>query len=196
MMWVRGKAWYGSGTASLSGPSRICPVPRSPVKLTQERQACRGPWVQSCRPCGGELEDTWWSRDLPVLDAAVKLFQSKDFVEVGDLARSTGFEPEDVARALRDMRGVYVGEIQGMGDMERWCITEVTPEARRAVGQWPTPENVVGRLAEAFSKAAEHEPDPERRGKLRTVGSFLGDTGKDFAAEVVAKVIARQTGVA
>lgn len=142
------------------------------------------------------MEDTWWSRDLPVLDAAVHLFQQQDFVYVEDLARETGFEVRDVGRALRDMQGVFVGQIMSMGDMERWCITEVTPEARRAVGQWPTPENVIARLAEAFSAAAEHEPDPERRGKLRALGSFLADTGKDFAAEVVAKVIAHQTGMA
>ena len=142
------------------------------------------------------MEDTWWSRDLPVLDAAVELFQEQDFVEAGELARVTGFEVKDVARALRDMQGHYVGQIQSMGDMDRWCITEVTPEARRAVGQWPTPENVVDRLAEAFTAAAEQEPDPERRSKLRAVGGFLAETGKDFAAEVVAKVIAHQTGAA
>lgn len=141
------------------------------------------------------MEDTWWSRDLPVLDATVHLLQQEDFVYVEDIARETGFEVKDVARALRDMQGVFVGQIQGMGDMERWCITEVTPDARRAVGQWPTPENVVARLAEAFNAAAEHEPDADRQGRLRAVGSFLADTGKDFAAEVVAKVIARQTGI-
>ncbi|MDQ2873611.1 MAG: hypothetical protein M3Y33_01805 [Actinomycetota bacterium] len=142
------------------------------------------------------MEDTWFSRDLPILDAAVKLFQAQDFVEVGDLARATGFEPKAVARALRDMEGVFVGQVQGrMGDVDSWFITEVAPAARRAVGQWPTPENVVARLAEAFSAAAEHEPDPERKGKLRAVGSFMGDTGKDFAAEVIAKVIAHQVGV-
>ena len=133
------------------------------------------------------MEDTWWSRDLPVLDAAVELFEDEDFVEVRDLSEATGFEPKDVARALLGMRGVFVGEIQSMGDMDQWCITEVTPAARRAVGQWPTPENVVARLAEAFSAAADHEPDHERRGKLRALGSFLGETGKDFAAEVVAR---------
>ena len=142
------------------------------------------------------MEDTWWSRDLPVLDAAVQLFQEQDFVEAGELARATGFDVKDVARALRDMQGHYVGQIQSMGDMDRWCITEVTPEARRAVGQWPTPENVVDRLAEAFTAAAEHEPDTERRSKLREVGGFLAETGKDFAAEIVAKVIAHQTGAA
>jgi hypothetical protein len=70
----------------------------------------------------------------------------------------------------------------------------VTPQARRAVGQWPTPENLVDRLVEASSAAVELERDPERRGKLRALASFLGETGGDFAAEVVAKVIVRQTG--
>ena len=140
------------------------------------------------------MEDTWWSRDLPVLDAAVRLFEDEDFVYVSDLARETSLEPKAVARALLNMRGEFVGQVQSMGDMDRWCITEVTPAARRAVGQWPTPENVVASLAVAFSTAAEHESDPERRGKLRAVGGFLADTGKDFAAEVVAKVIAQQTG--
>jgi hypothetical protein len=45
------------------------------------------------------VDDTWWSRDLPVLDAAVRLAEDEDFVYVGDLARETGFDPEDVFRA-------------------------------------------------------------------------------------------------
>jgi hypothetical protein len=138
------------------------------------------------------MESTWWTRDLPVLDAAVQLFQTQDFVEVGALATATGFEPEVVARSLLDMRYRYVSEVQGMGPKEKWCITGVTPEARQAVGQWPTPENVVDSLAQAFTRAAEHEPDPERKGMLRTVGGFLAGTGKDIATEVASKVILHQ----
>jgi hypothetical protein len=140
------------------------------------------------------MEDTWFSRDLPVLDAAVQLFQSKDYVQVRDLAEATGFEIGDVARSLLDMRGVYVSGIGSMGDQANWDISYVTPEARRAVGQWPTPENVVARMAEAFSAAAEREPDPERKSKLRAFGDFLGETGKAVAAEVIAKVIGQHTG--
>lgn len=142
------------------------------------------------------MESTWWNRDLPVLDAAVRLFQEQDFVEVRDLARETGQKPKDVAQALLDMRYEYVSEVQSMGDKEDWSIGSVTAEARRAVGQWPTPENVVASLAMAFSTAAEEESDPERRGKLRSIASFLADTGKDLAADIVAKVIARHTGMA
>lgn len=141
------------------------------------------------------MESTWWTRDLLILDAAVQLFQTQDFVEVGELAKATGFEPEVVARSLFDMRYRYVSEVQSMGPKEQWCITDVTPEARQAVGQWPTPENVVDSLAQAFTVAAEHEPDPERKGMLRTVGSFLAGTGKDIATEVASKVILHQAGI-
>jgi hypothetical protein len=82
-----------------------------------------------------------------------------------------------------------------MGDVEGWFVKTVTPQARCAVGQWPTPESVVDRLAEAFGAAAELERDPERRGKFRALANFLGEAGRDFAAEVVAKVIVRQTGM-
>jgi hypothetical protein len=34
-----------------------------------------------------------------------------------------------------------------MGDVGRWYVRSVTPAGRRAVGQWPTPENVVTRLS-------------------------------------------------
>ncbi len=52
----------------------------------------------------------------------------------------------------------------------------------------------TGLYRPAFGAAAEQERDLDRRGKLRAIASFLDETGKDFAAEVVAKVIAHQAG--
>jgi hypothetical protein len=81
------------------------------------------------------------------------------------------------------------------GDLGSFAITEVTAAARRVVGQWPSAENMAERLAVAFSEAADEEPDPERKSRLRQIASFLGETGKDIAAEVLAKVILRPTGM-
>ena len=67
--------------------------------------------------------------------------------------------------------------------------------ARRVVGQSPTAESLAARLAEAFSEAADEEMDPERKSRLRQLASFLGETGKDPAAEIMAKVIMHQTGM-
>ena len=113
------------------------------------------------------MDDTWASRELPVLDAAVRLLDEGNYaVTVRDLAAETGLDPTGVDRALDALEGPYVVKYQKMmtgGDPNPWFITSVTSAARQAVGQWPTPENVIDRLAEAFGAAAEHETDPKRR---------------------------------
>jgi hypothetical protein len=60
--------------------------------------------------------------------------------------------------------------VEGLARGPSGCsIAGVTDEARRAVGQWPSAEVWVDRLVEALREAAEREPDPERRGRLRAM---------------------------
>jgi hypothetical protein len=118
-----------------------------------------------------------------------------DMPKVADIAQRTGFSTADVVLALEDMDGEYVDLQMTMGDPGSWSVRAVTPAARRAVGQWPTAESLTAALAEAFDDAAEHEQDPAKKERLRLVADFLADTGRDMAAEVVAKVILRQAGM-
>lgn len=145
------------------------------------------------------VEDTWTNRDLPVLDVIVRLLDQGNFmVTVRDIAAETGFDPATVDRAITALEGTYVVEYEQFatgGDPNPWRVRRVTAKARQAVGQWPTPESLVDHLAEAFGNAAENEPDPDRRGKLRQVASFLGSAGRDVATEVVAKVVLHTTGM-
>lgn len=145
------------------------------------------------------MEDTWFSRDLPVLDATVRLLDEGNFmVRVADLAEATGLDVRAVDRALDALEGRYVVKYNKQmtgGNPETWYVTKVTSSARQTVGQWPTAESVTARLAEAFESAAESEPDPEKKGKLRQVAGFLGSTGRDVATEVVSKVILRSAGM-
>lgn len=145
------------------------------------------------------MEDTWVNRDLPVLDAIVRLLDEGNFlVTVNDVASETGFDPATVDRAITALEGSYVAEYQRLmsgGDPRSWRVEKVTPAARTAVGQWPTPEGLVDRLAEAFGKAAEDEPDTKKKGKLREVAAFFASTGRDVATEVASKVILHSTGM-
>lgn len=145
------------------------------------------------------MEDTWVSRDLPVLEAVVRLLDEGNFaVRVTDIASATSLDTRTVARALDALHGPYVSEYQkhmSGGVPDSWYVTEVTADARRAVGQWPTAESLAASLAAAFSEAADEERDPERKSRLRQIAGFLADTGKDIAAEVLAKVILHPTGM-
>lgn len=145
------------------------------------------------------MEDTWFSRDLPVLDATVRLLEEGNFpVHVADIAEATGLDVRAVDRALDALEGRYIGKYHKTmtgGHPETWYVTKVTSAARQTVGQWPTAQSVTASLAKAFGSAAESEPDPEEKSRLRQVASFLGSTGRDVATEVVSKVILRSAGM-
>jgi hypothetical protein len=119
-------------------------------------------------------------------------------VGIAEIAERTGIDPGDVTRALHALSGPYV-DFETIplaeGDSIPLYVRGVTPDARRAVGQWPTPESLVARIVEGVSDAAERETDPQRRKRLREVASLLGGTAKEVVTEIVAKVIVRGAGM-
>jgi hypothetical protein len=142
------------------------------------------------------VEDTWAGRDLPVLAATVSLLEDSYMVTVSDIAGRTGLELPDVARALETLDPTYVDfrKTETGGDPRFWYVLKATPEARREVGQWPTPESLVARLAEGLNVAAERESDPDRKSLLTHTAGLLGETLRDVVIEVVARIIGPVAG--
>jgi hypothetical protein len=70
----------------------------------------------------------------------------------------------------------------------------ITDEARQAVGQWPSPQVWVDRLVQALHEAAEREPDPERKGRLRAMAEGLGGFARDVAVGVLSGGITQTMG--
>ena len=131
-----------------------------------------------------------------MLDATVALLEEgMDLPEVVDIAERAGLAVEDTARAVRAMDGVYVDLRMTMGEAGRWFVNGVTPEARRAVGQWPTGESLVARLVEGLDAAAEREADPERKSRLRQAATMLGGPVRAIVVDVAEKVIERSMGL-
>ncbi len=138
------------------------------------------------------MEDTWGNRDVPVLNAVVALLEHSYMVTVSDIAQRTGLDLADVTRSLDAMDPVYLDfrKTETGGDSTFWYVLKVTPEARRAVGQWPSAEGVIDRLVKGFSDAADHEEDAEKHYQLRQAASLLSDAVRDVAVKAVATVIA------
>jgi hypothetical protein len=145
---------------------------------------------------GSAVEDTWTSRDLPVLEAVVRLLdEGARHVWVRDIAGATGLEPVDVGRAFRALEGPFIDDVvpmPGLVSPNDWAVSSVTAEARYAVGQWPTPESLVERLADAFNEAADRESDEKRRGRIREIAGMLTGSLREFAVGVAAEVVARK----
>ena len=136
------------------------------------------------------MEDTWGVRDIPVLSAVVELLDHSYMVTVSDVAERTGLDLAEVARSLDAMDPTFVDfrKTETGGDPRFWYVNRVTPEARQAVGQWPTAEDLVDRLVKAFSAAADDEEDAERHYQLRQAAGLLGETVRDVAVRVAATI--------
>jgi hypothetical protein len=142
------------------------------------------------------VHDTWAVRDLPVLDATVALLEQSYMVTVTDIAAATGLDAAVVARALETLDPVYVDfrKTTTGGDPRFWYVFKVTPEARRAVGQWPTAEALAGRLAAELAAAAQHETDGERQGLLAYAARLVGDTLRAATVRAAGEVLAPAFG--
>lgn len=132
-------------------------------------------------------------RDLPVLDAVVshmdEINKTGGFPDGADIARSIGLGTLDVAAALDALESEYLTLQRTSGDPSGWFVTGVTSAARRAVGQWPTGESLIERLAGGIAEAAEREADPERKRRLLAVAREFGGAVKAIAVNVASDML-------
>jgi hypothetical protein len=144
------------------------------------------------------VQDTWVSRELPVLDATVSLLEESYMVTVSDIATRTGFETATVARALEALAPDFVDfrKTTTGGDPTFWYVLKVTPQARSAVGQWPTPDSFVTKLSAELSAAASQESDAERKSLLSYAARLIGDTLREAAVRAAGQVLAPAMGPA
>jgi hypothetical protein len=138
------------------------------------------------------VHDTWTARELPVLEAAVRLLEVSYMVTVSDIGAETGMDVQAVARALEALDPVYVDfrKTETGGDPTFWYVYKVTPAARQAVGQWPTAESFVDNLAAELAAAAQGERDPERKGLLTYAARLVGETLRDASVRAANAVLA------
>jgi hypothetical protein len=122
------------------------------------------------------MPSTWESRDLPVLKAAVELYEEKGRgPRVSAIAARAGFDEDTVQRALRVLyTEPYFEDVRTASGAGFIVVGKPTSAALRVAGQWPTPETQVERLIAAFHAAAEDESRPEEeRSRAEKVGLWL-----------------------
>lgn len=145
------------------------------------------------------MESTWERRELPVLRALVEYFDDVDAyalrsVQIGQLA---GLSEGEADRALKALWEADEPFLKGQLSWEAsypTLIHGVTERARRAVGAWPDPQQLADRLLAALEKAADAEPESEKRNALKRTLAFLGGTGREILVQTTATVLAGQLG--
>ncbi len=145
------------------------------------------------------MQDTWTTRDLPVLLAIVERFDD-DGRSPGpnQIQKITGLDAEVVQRALRALGSEqlsFLTEVKGSWGKQIIMVGAPTGHARRAVGAWPTAEVLADRLVAAMNEAADRQADDEQKGLLRKAAAFLGSAGRDIAVDVAATALNKQMGM-
>jgi hypothetical protein len=137
---------------------------------------------------------TWEDRDLPVLRAVVEIYeQTMTLVSVSQIEEFTGFSQGDVQRAVRALadskEDFFEADLEFDGTTMK--VKPPTGAARRAAGNWPTPDALADRLVAAFNQAADEAATLEQRSKLKELGLWAAGAGRALVVEIVAKMITR-----
>ncbi|MER5539169.1 MULTISPECIES: hypothetical protein [Streptomyces] len=144
------------------------------------------------------MDTTWAQRDLPVLDALVQQLDDAAgaaFPELRDVAGPTGLEINEVVKAALALDSAgFLHLSKTAGPPSGWYVKEVSREARQVVGQWPSAEQLLDALVARLEDAADDEPDPEQRSRLREAASTAGGAARGVFVDVLSGVIAKSLG--
>jgi hypothetical protein len=143
---------------------------------------------------------TWETRDLPVLRAIVRASdEGIEYIEPDEIMRRTGFDESTVQLALWALGKEfppYFEYIDASTDSKyMMSISNPSGQARRVVGTWPTPDAWAEQLIKALNDAADKEPDPERKGKLRRAADAVASLGGQVLGGVITTYITHTAGL-
>ena len=141
---------------------------------------------------------TWEMRELVIL-RAIQRAQEEGADANAAAKAAVDLSPEvyrETVASLADGRYI-VATIQRAwgGGVVVARVERLTPEGRRAVGQWPSETDAAALLVALLEERADAEPDPEKRGRIRQAAAAVGGVGRDVVAEVLARLVERQAGL-
>jgi hypothetical protein len=139
------------------------------------------------------LPDQWYNRDFLVLREVARALSADPMnsrVDAANVAATLGLDERTVAaiggtlKAAGYVDGIEVAEVPGL-----IVFTIITPEGRRQVGLWPSPEAAADRLMAALEEAIERAPEGEQKTRLQQVRDGLAKAGRDVIVGIASGVI-------
>lgn len=137
------------------------------------------------------LSDTWWNRDLPVLVEAVRHFDRiEQPLDAETIAETLGIDTLDVMAAVRALEDGALLKPSGPGaDARGGWLAGITPDARRATGAWPTPENTWDRLLAQVEERIEAATTEEEKTRWQRLRDGAAGVGRDLGVGVMTALI-------
>ncbi len=138
------------------------------------------------------LPDVWFTRDLPVLRAIVRLLDEPPHGSapyLGAVVPARGLPKPQVVSAANALAAAgYVQTLTNhAGDIVR--ITAISAEARRLTGLWPTPQSEWERLTDQLAARAENAPTDVERDRWRAFADAAAAVGEHDGALLMSALI-------
>lgn len=174
-------------------------IPPDPVELGERSQHVRTGYVghghestlRSAKTAGvvvprlgimtdALVDDSWFPQDRRVLAVIVKGLDADRHTRIigpAQIEQQAGLTADEVEDSLFRLSSepAYIGGPK-LGNGNFQYLNAVSAEARRRVGQWPTPETLADQIVAALKGAADDEPDEIKRGKLRDAAQRLTES--------------------
>ena len=140
-----------------------------------------------------QLDDAWFTRDLPVLRAIARLVDSSEHGNspylLGAVVPASGLPKAEVIAAAKALAsaGYLEALTNHAGDIVR--ITAISGEARRLAGLWPTPQGEWERLLEQLTARAAHAGTDVERARWQAFADAATAIGPDDGALLMSALI-------
>jgi hypothetical protein len=138
------------------------------------------------------LPDVWFTRDLPVLRAIVRLLDEPPHGSapyLGAVVPASGLPKPQVVSAANALvaAGYVVALTNHAGDIVRF--TSSSAEARRLTGLWPTPQGEWDRLLEQLAARATGAMTEVERRRWQAMSDAAAALGPDDGALLMSALI-------
>lgn len=144
------------------------------------------------------LDDTWTSRDFPVLRELVRLMDEQPVggVRCGQVESALpDLDPADIQRAAVNLGRASLIDLRGASGKRFLFCTDVSERALRLTGLWPDEQAAADHLLWVLEqKATSETATPEERSRWAKIRDSVGHAGRDIAVELAAAVAARSVG--
>jgi hypothetical protein len=131
-----------------------------------------------------------WHRDIAVLTEVCRINQAnRGPVDLVAVSETLGIEFDQVRTAALNLeRDGYVTLLLDFSGVSH--VSDISGDALRAVGLWPTPETAFDRMVAALEAIADNtDEDDDTRSRARKILEALGGAGKQIGLSVSTAVL-------
>jgi hypothetical protein len=138
------------------------------------------------------LDDTWHRRERPFLLEAARRLEAtpRDPIWGHEIAHSLQMTDTDAAACLARLGAAGYVELLNVDQFVG--ITNISEDAAREVGLWPTADVAADRLIAALEAAIKRTDEPEQKTRLQKIRDGFAGAGRDVAVSIAGAVITGQ----